>query len=100
MLTIPNAVQAQWVKFEACGLVEPNHGDVILDDAYVEKTRVAPHIGPAWVWVPAVHSVIGFTEKNKEKNMLNCTLVYTTGNRVLVIGSLQEVMNKLKAARR
>lgn len=100
-LVMAQSVSADnWVHFQACGLIEPPGPGVALDDAYIERTRLAPHIGPVWIWVPSIQAVIGFTEKNNFDGMLRCTLIYSGANRILVVGTLQEVVNKLESARR
>lgn len=87
---------AQWVHFEACGLRKPRESVEVL----AERTQKAPTYGPVWIWVPAITVTAGLTEKNPHAGDPDCSIIYVPGNRILVIGSLSEVMNKLKAATR
>jgi hypothetical protein len=98
MLSIPPAAHAQWVWFQACGLAPPEKNEQLIAD-YMHVTDYAPRIGPIWFWVPAVHSVVGFTEKKSHPGNIRCTRVYTVGHRMLVVGTVAEVMGKLKAAK-
>ncbi len=87
---------AQWVHFEACGLRKPGESIEII----AERTQKAPTYGPIWIWVPAITTTAGLTEKVPYDGDPDCSIIYVQGNRILVVGSLTEVMNKLKAARR
>lgn len=97
LIAMVTPAQGQWVKFEACGLVPQDEWRG--NGEYHSKTHIAPEFGPIWVWVPSIRLVMGITEKRKIDGPA-CTMIESANDRVLVIGSLQETMKKLKAASR
>lgn len=96
MLIMPGSI-AQWVKFEACGLLLPEEVEQVPGD-YITGTAEAPNYGPIWIWVPSISVVAGITEKPVRARHVRCTMIYALGEQTLVIGTLQEVMTKLKSA--
>lgn len=85
---------ARWVQFEACGFDEP------LDDSplSIEQTLAAPTLGPGWIWAPSVNAVVGLSEKRMAPGSTPCSIMFIQGRRFNVVGTLEEVMRKLRDA--
>lgn len=97
MLVITYPVQAQWIQFEACGLEPPSEGESLRS----ERTIPAPESGPYWIYVPSITFLMGFTEKGQvARGMVPCTLINVEGTRVLVIGTIEETIKRIKKAKR
>lgn len=93
--------RAQWVRFDACGLMMPDVNVPITGDVVREKTVPAPTLGPHVVWVPSIIGVTGVTERVRhEHQTIPCSLVIVSGGRFLVVGSLAKVMGRIESARR
>lgn len=86
---------AQWVQFEACGFDVPHPNAEISK----EQTIVAPTIGPRWIWVPSISAVTGLTEKQLQPGGVTCVGLLIGGKRSMVVGTLEEVMRKLREAK-
>lgn len=95
LLLFPLLAHAQWLEFEACGL---KTADYIRSDGSraLQETQPAPTVGPYWIWVPAINYVKGATEKAKPEEGPRCTLLVIGAQSVLVIGTLQQVMTKIR----
>lgn len=91
-LLVPSLSLGQWAEFDACGRRMQN------GTATGESTQKAPNVGPYLVWVPAISVVVGYTEKTRAKQAVSCTMLQMYRERVLVIGSLEDVMQKIRKA--
>lgn len=80
---------AQWVEFTPCGLKDPFKHAL----PYEVPEGPASSIGPYWVWVPAVVAVMGV--KRTIHTEVDCSMVHTFKEAVLVIGTTDEVLKKL-----
>lgn len=90
LIAFPPRAWGQWVTFEACGRVLLG-GNSRMDTR--AQTGVAPHVGPYVIWPSPGLVILGFTEKVDSN--LDCSEIRLQGQRIMVVGSVEEVVRKL-----
>lgn len=90
LIAFPPKAWGQWVTFEACGRGLPGENLRMDGRAW---TEVAPHIGPYVIWPSPGLVILGLTEKVSSN--LDCSEIMLQGQRIMVVGSVEEVVRKL-----
>ena len=88
LLLLPLSAWPQWLHFDACGLERGGAHEVF--------TGKAEYIGPYRVWGPAITMIRSYQEPVKAK--AKCTMLFVGNHQILVVGSLDFVMAKLRRA--
>lgn len=90
LVAFPSKAWGQWVTFEACGRGFP--GENLQTDGW-GWTEAAPNVGPYVIWPSPGLVILGLTEKVSSN--LDCSEIMLQGQRILVVGSVEEVVRKL-----
>lgn len=92
LLSIHSVGLCQWVEFQACGL------EAAEESPYESFSGPAESIRSFFVWAPTVTHVTSFTPNVIRGSRIECVVLTVGTNGLIVIGSTEDVLKKLRAA--
>lgn len=81
-------VEAKWVMFIPCGFAAVNK------DPLEVPSGPAPHLGPFWVWAPAVTAIL--ESKEPSSTGVWCSHMFVGSRKIFVIGTADVVRKALR----
>lgn len=80
-------VEAEWVMFIPCGFAAVDKGPLEV------PSGPAPHLGPAWVWAPAVVAIM--ENRAPSSTGVRCSHIFVGSRKVFVVGTADVVRKAL-----